>query len=189
MDEILDEVWNLLDSGANAGKQRSPFTMLQAATHGLDGAPAVRTVVLRRIVRAQRSLMFHTDLRSTKVAELRRDARIAIIGCDLDAGKQLRLTGTARIVEDLRDTLPVWESSRPRTLIVYRTPVAPGTPVSTPEEAHPPADSAATGGFEHFCLIEITVSGIDYLHLAPKGHVRARFRFEEESWRGQWLAP
>ncbi|MDR5820723.1 pyridoxamine 5'-phosphate oxidase family protein [Caballeronia sp. LZ043] len=187
MDEILDEVWTLLDSGANAGAQRSPFTMLQAATHGLDGTPAVRTVVLRRTCRAQRSLMFHTDLRSTKVAELRRDARIALIGCDMDAGKQLRLTGTARIVEDPRDTRPVWEASRPRTLIVYRAPVAPGTPVSTPAEAHP--DPATTDGFEHFCLIEIAVSGIDYLHLAPEGHVRARFHFDAGSWRGQWLAP
>jgi hypothetical protein len=165
--------------------------MLQAATVGRDGAPAVRTVVLRRICRAQRSLMFHTDLRSAKIAELRRDARIAIVGCDLVAGKQLRLTATARILEDPRDTRAVWESGRPRTLIVYRTPFAPATPVSSPAAAHAAAasDAANPDGFENFCLVDVTVAEIDYLHLAPNGHVRARFSFDEGKWRGQWVAP
>ncbi|MEM5317721.1 pyridoxamine 5'-phosphate oxidase family protein [Paraburkholderia sp. JHI869] len=192
MDQIVDAVWAHLHAGANAGKERSPFTMLQAATIALDGAPAVRTVVLRRVSRERRSVMFHTDVRSTKVAELRRDARISLVGCDLDAGIQMRLHGVARIVEAPAETRAVWNSSRPRTLIVYRTPLAPATPVASPAEAHattPAGDIDPSAGFENFCLIDVTVSRIDYLDLNPAGHMRASLVFEEGKWRGTWLAP
>ncbi|HKR42880.1 MAG TPA: pyridoxamine 5'-phosphate oxidase family protein [Paraburkholderia sp.] len=192
MDRIVDEVWARLHAGANAGKERSPFTMLQVATIALDGAPAVRTVVLRRVSRELRSVMFHTDVRSTKVAELRRDPRISLVGCDLDGGIQIRLHGIAKIVETPSETRAVWDSSRLRTLIVYRTPLAPATPVASPVEAHAAThaeDSDSSAGFENFCLIETTVSRIDYLDLNPAGHRRASLVFEEGKWRGTWLAP
>ncbi|WP_321931060.1 pyridoxamine 5'-phosphate oxidase family protein [Paraburkholderia guartelaensis] len=192
MDQIVDEVWARLHAGANAGKERSPFTMLQVATIALDGAPAVRTVVLRRVSREQRSVMFHTDVRSTKVSELRRDPRISLVGCDLDGGIQVRLHGVARIVETPSETRAAWNSSRPRTLIVYRTPLAPATPVASPAEAHattPAEDLDSSAGFENFCLIDVTVSRVDYLDLNPAGHRRASLVFEDGKWRGTWLAP
>ncbi|WP_321917973.1 pyridoxamine 5'-phosphate oxidase family protein [Paraburkholderia sp. J11-2] len=192
MDQIVDAVWARLHACANAGKERSPFTMLQAATIGLDGAPAVRTVVLRRAAREQRAVMFHTDVRSTKVAELRRDSRISLIGCDLDAGVQIRLYGVARLVEAPSETRAAWNASRPRTLIVYRTPLAPATPVASPAETHAAAhgeDLDPTDGFENFCLVEVTVSRIDYLDLNPAGHMRASLVFDEGKWRGTWIAP
>ena len=192
MDQIVDEVWARLHAGANAAKERSPFTMLQVATIALDGAPAVRTVVLRRVSREQRSVVFHTDVRSTKVSELRRDPRISLVGCDLDGGIQVRLHGVARIVETPSETRAAWNSSRPRTLIVYRTPLAPATPVASPAEAHAKThteDLDSSAGFENFCLIDVTVSRIDYLDLNPAGHMRASLVFEEGKWRGTWLAP
>lgn len=192
LDPIADEVWRLLSAGANAGKTRSPFTMLQAATIGLDGSPRVRTVVLRRVCREQRSVMFHTDVRSAKVAELRHDARIALVGCDLDAGIQIRLHGSARIVDAPHETRDIWNASRPRTLIVYRTPLAPATPVASPAEAHATTageDIDSSAGFENFCLIDVAVSKIDYLDLNPAGHVRASFTFDAGAWRGEWIAP
>lgn len=192
MDQIVDAVWARLYAGANAGKERSPFTMLQAATIALDGAPAVRTVVLRHASREQRSVMFHTDVRSTKVAELRRDPRISLVACDLDGGVQIRLHGVARIVEAPAETRAAWNASRPRTLIVYRTPVAPATPVASPADAHATThaeDLDSSAGFDNFCLIEVTVSRIDYLDLNPAGHMRASFVCEEGKWRGTWIAP
>ncbi|MFM0095837.1 pyridoxamine 5'-phosphate oxidase family protein [Paraburkholderia nemoris] len=192
MDEIVDQIWNLLHAGANAGIERSPFTMLQAATVGVDGAPAVRNVVLRRASREERSLVFHTDVRSQKVAELRKDARISIVGSDLDAGIQIRLQGIARIVEDPEETRPAWNLSRPRSLIVYRTPLIPGTPVASPEDAFAKADPGEDGesaGFENFCLIDVSISKIDYLNLHPSGHVRVSLEYDGERWRRKWVAP
>ena len=52
LSQTCDRLWSCLESGVNA--QRSPFTMVQAATLRLDGAPKVRTIVLRQVSRADR---------------------------------------------------------------------------------------------------------------------------------------
>ncbi|CAE6846157.1 pyridoxamine 5'-phosphate oxidase family protein [Paraburkholderia sp. SEWSISQ10-3 4] len=192
MDEIVDEIWNLLHAGANVGREHSPFTVLQAATVGVDGAPAVRNVVLRRASREDRSVTFHTDVRSQKVTELRKDARISIVGSDFESGIQIRLQGIARIIEDPEKTKPAWNLSRPRTLIVYSTPHIPGTPVASPEDAYAKTDAGVDGesvGFENFCLIDVRISKIDYLNLYSTGHVRASLEHDGERWCGKWVAP
>ncbi|WP_414449133.1 pyridoxamine 5'-phosphate oxidase family protein [Burkholderia sp. 22PA0099] len=189
MINLLDRIWNLLDEGANAGRERSPFTMLQAATLGLDGAPQVRTVVLRGVDRAARTLMFHTDARSAKAAEIARDGRLALVGCDLANGLQIRAEGVASLRASEAERLAIWRSSRPRTLILYRAPLPPGTPVAEPTDAHPPAapDGAeidAMEGFAQFAVIDVRIDAIDWLDLAADGHRRARFVYDAEGGQG-----
>lgn len=192
MQKILDRIWALLTAGANAGKERSPFTMVQIATLGLDGAPKVRTVVLRQVNRDQRTVTFHTDIRSEKVAELKKDPRIAVVACNLDAGLQIRLEGIARIVDHGERKDAVWNASRLRTLILYRAPLPPGTPIGSPDDAHVALewdDAERSTGIENFCLVDIEVSHIDYLDLSPDGHVRVRFIRDADSWQGIWVSP
>ncbi|WP_213303247.1 pyridoxamine 5'-phosphate oxidase family protein [Paraburkholderia sacchari] len=195
MSEIVDRVWLMLDSGANAGAHggaaRSPFTMLQAATIGLDGAPKVRTIVLRGASTEGSTLTFYTDVRSEKVAELRRDSRISLVGCDLGAGIQIRLGGVARLAASLEERLALWNVSRPHSLIVYRAALTPGTTIALPQEAYiasaSPTDSMA--GFESFCVITVDVQKIDYLDLSPDGHKRAQFSRCSGAWQGDWVVP
>ena len=118
--------------------------MLQAATLGVDGAPKVRTIVLRQVNRADRVLSFHTDARSEKVAELCRDPRIALVANDLDALVQIRVEGAASICDDEAQRRAVWQASRPHTLLLlYRAPLPPGTPVASPEAAQVPASQGS----------------------------------------------
>ncbi|MDR3100313.1 MAG: pyridoxamine 5'-phosphate oxidase family protein [Paraburkholderia sp.] len=195
MREIVGCVWSMLSAGANAGARvaaaRSPFTLLQAATVGLDGAPRVRTIVLRGASEEKSTLTFHTDVRSEKVAELEKDSRIALVGCDLNAGIQIRLEGVARLAASVEERLALWSISRPHSLIVYRAARTPGTPIALPQEAHVasarPADSMA--GFENFCLVTVDVQKIDYLDLSPDGHKRAQFSRRNGAWQGGWVAP
>ncbi|WP_321802711.1 pyridoxamine 5'-phosphate oxidase family protein [Burkholderia sp. BCC1993] len=190
--ETYDRLWSCLESGVSA--QRSPFTMLQAATLGLDGAPKVRTIVLRQVSRADRLLSFNTDARSQKVAELRRDARIAIVANDLDSLVQIRAEGVASICDDEAQRRAVWQSSRPHTLLLYRAPLRPGTPIESPDEAHVTAgattETATTDdGYRNFCLLHVTVTRIDWLELARSGHRRAVFDLNDEGYEGRWVAP
>ncbi|HEX7910521.1 MAG TPA: pyridoxamine 5'-phosphate oxidase family protein [Paraburkholderia sp.] len=190
--DLLNRIWSLLSSGANAGAARSPFSMLQAATVGLDGAPKARTIVLREVKKDEASLTFHTDARSEKVSELRKDSRIALTGCDLDAGIQIRAEGVARIVDSVDERRAFWSASRPRSLIVYRAPLVPGTVIRLPQDAHAIAGQEEvdpSAGFENFCLVTVEVSRLDYLDLSPNGHVRARFVRENGTWHGSWVAP
>ncbi|WP_175729646.1 pyridoxamine 5'-phosphate oxidase family protein [Burkholderia ambifaria] len=188
--QTCDRLWSCLESGV--GTQRSPFTMVQAATLGLDGAPKVRTIVLRQVSRADRLLAFHTDARSEKVAELRRDPRIAVVANDLDALVQIRAEGVASICDDEAQRRAIWQSSRPHTLLLYRAPLRPGTPVESPEEAHAtpsPGDAPTDDGYRNFCLVHVTVTRIDWLELARGGHRRAIFDLNDDGYAGRWIAP
>ncbi|WP_175655334.1 pyridoxamine 5'-phosphate oxidase family protein [Burkholderia ambifaria] len=188
--QTYDRLWSCLESGV--GTQRSPFTMMQAATLGLDGAPKVRTIVLRQVSRADRLLAFHTDARSEKVAELRRDPRIAVVANDLDALVQIRAEGVASICDDEAQRRAIWQSSRPHTLLLYRAPLRPGTPVESPEEAHAtpsPGDAPTDDGYRNFCLVHVTVTRIDWLELARGGHRRAIFDLNDDGYEGRWIAP
>ncbi|WP_175704662.1 pyridoxamine 5'-phosphate oxidase family protein [Burkholderia ambifaria] len=188
--QTYDRLWSCLESGI--GTQRSPFTMVQAATLGLDGAPKVRTIVLRQVNRADRLLTFHTDVRSEKVAELRRDPRIAVIANDLDALVQIRAEGVASICDDEAQRRAIWQSSRPHTLLLYRAPLRPGTPIESPEEAHvtpSQGDAPTDDGYRNFCLVHVTVTRIDWLELARAGHRRAIFDVNDDGYKGRWIAP
>ncbi|MBN3731192.1 pyridoxamine 5'-phosphate oxidase family protein [Burkholderia sp. Tr-20390] len=188
--QTYERLWSCLESGVSA--QRSPFTTLQAATLGVDGAPKVRTIVLRQVSRADRVLSFHTDARSEKVAELRRDPRIALVANDLDALVQIRVEGAASICDDEAQRRAVWQASRPHTLLLYRAPLPPGTPVASPEAAHVPASQGAAStddGYDNFCLLHVTVTRIDWLELARTGHRRAVFDLHERGYEGRWVAP
>ncbi|MGS0896916.1 pyridoxamine 5'-phosphate oxidase family protein [Burkholderia stagnalis] len=185
--ETYDRLWSCLESGVSA--QRSPFTMLQAATLGLDGAPKVRTIVLRQVSRTDRMLSFHTDARSEKVAELRRDPRIALVANDLDALVQIRAEGVASICDDEARRRAIWQSSRLHTLLLYRAPLPPGTPVESPEAAHVDSAAQAGDGYENFCLLHVAVKRIDWLELARAGHRRAKFDLKEGGYEGRWIAP
>ena len=185
--QTYDRLWSCLESGVNV--QRSPFTMLQAATLGLDGAPKVRTIVLRQVNRVGRVLSFHTDARSAKVAELRRDPRLSIVANDLDALVQIRAEGVASICDDEAQRRAIWEASRPHTLLLYRAPLPPGTPVVSPEAAHLDSTAPTADGYENFCLIHMTVTRIDWLELARAGHRRAVFELNERGYEARWIAP
>ncbi|TCW83122.1 pyridoxamine 5'-phosphate oxidase [Burkholderia sp. SRS-46] len=190
LQSTYDRLWTQLESGVSV--QRSPFTMLQAATLGLDGAPKVRTVVLRQVRRAARLLSFHTDMRSEKVAELRRDPRIALVGVDLDGLVQIRIEGIASICTDDAERRAIWQSSRPHTLLLYRAPLPPGTPVESPHDAHPSGDASAPAtddGYANFCLLHVTAARIDFLDLAASGHRRAVFELRADGYDGRWVAP
>lgn len=182
-----DRVWSCLEAGVSV--QRSPFTMLQAATLGIDGAPKVRTIVLRQVSRADRVLSFHTDARSEKVAELRRDPRMSIVANDLDSLVQIRAEGVAAICDDEAQRRAIWQSSRPHTLLLYRAPLPPGTPVESPEDAHVDGTAPTGDGYENFCLIHMTITRVDWLELARAGHRRAVFDLHEGGYEGRWIAP
>ncbi|MFJ3057292.1 pyridoxamine 5'-phosphate oxidase family protein [Herbaspirillum sp. NPDC087042] len=186
LSEVLSTTWSALHLGASP--VRSPFTIWQFATLGLDGAPQVRSIVLRGLDEEARTLSFHTDCRSPKIAEIAADDRVSLAAVDLDSYRQLRVTGRARVVGDAGRRQAMWSAARPHTLILYQAPLVPGTPVVAPEEAQAPADAGA-GGFLNFALIDVELQSLELLDLTPGQHRRALFRWEDGQWRGQWIAP
>ena len=62
------------------------------------------------------AVSFFTDLRSTKIKEMRRQPRVSLIGYDADAGFQIRLEGKATIDKEGREKAAAWAVCRSQSL-------------------------------------------------------------------------
>lgn len=190
-DPMLAAAFDRLAEGAGPGK--SPYSMVYAATSGLDGRPRLRTVVMRRFDAETGAIWFNTDLRSPKAAELGADPRISILGYDRDAGFQIRVEGAATLHRDAPGKQTAWEASADRSRICYRHGYAPSSTLDTPELGDPteamraPDDHEA--GFENFGAVEVRMETIDILDLARSGHRRSFFKRTTDGWTGEWRAP
>ena len=190
LSDVYRGIWEHLIAGVRDDSH--PFAQLQAATCGLDGSPNIRTVALRRVSEPEKLIVFHTDLRSPKLAELGNNPRIALLALDPSRKLQARVFGTARVLRDGPIRADAWNSSSDRDLILYRTSLAPGTPINQPDDAfgetHPVA--GPDEGFAHFCVVEVAVARIDWLdESAAQRPVRARFELDGDAWTSDWVAP
>lgn len=166
--------------------RRCPFHTPTLATIGADGAPELRTLVLRGFDPAARTLRLHTDARSGKVAELARDPRCALHFYDPTAKLQLRIAGHAAVHG--KDTIAdaAWTASRDFSRMCYAISPAPGTKVDAP----PAAPRDAEAGRDVFRVILLRFDRLEWLELAAGGHRRARFTWgKDDAPDACWLVP
>jgi pyridoxamine 5'-phosphate oxidase len=185
LDATLKEAWLLLVRGA--ADRRAAFHTPQVASIGLDGTPKVRTVVLRHTDSAARTLRFHTDLRTAKVAEVAQNPHVQVLAYDPGYKIQLRISGTAKIHRDDGYAQSAWQRSQPQSQLCYRQDAAPGQAGGDPAVLLSPG---AHDGQQNFAAVEISVCEIEWLYLAGKGHRRARFTWDGNgALAATWLAP
>lgn len=158
--------------------QAHAFRVMGLAT--VDGDVAdLRSVVLREVLADERTLVFFTDARSPKVAQIQRQPVGTLLAWCTRLSWQLRL----RVLLEV-ETSGLAVSSRWARLKMtpaaqdYLSPLPPGAPV----EHHAPERSTR----EHFAVVNARVQSIDWLELHAEGHRRARF---DASGQGRWLAP
>ena len=169
-----------------AGDRRSAFHVPTLASIGRDGAPSLRSVILRGFEAPGRRLSIHTDRRSAKAAEIAADPRVMLHGHDPAAGMQLRIAGEATLHADDAIADAAWAASRETTRMTYATAHPPGTALPAPPAA--PRDAAAGRG--HFAALLLRIDSLDWLLLDPAGHRRARFAWEPDgAMTATWLAP
>ncbi|MCR6497471.1 pyridoxamine 5'-phosphate oxidase family protein [Shinella sp. CPCC 101442] len=184
---ILATIWERLDAAATS---RSPFNFLQLATTGADGAPQLRTIVLRGCNVERGTLSFVTDMRSPKIREIQDEPRVALVGFDPTASVQLRLSGKAAIVSDEAERRAMWEALRERTLILFDAPHAPGTVLGDGNQPLEAVEPSATGSaYDRFALVTVTLTRLEWLDLSPPDHIRYAFERQGADWRGTRLAP
>ena len=180
----LDRVWAALMTAARPS--RTPFTVLQLATSGLDGAPKVRSVILRSADAERGAVSFFTDVRSAKIEEMRHEPRVSLVGYDADAGFQIRLEGKATIDAEGPEKAVAWAACRSHTRALFRHPLPSGTPINAPAEAAPADD---VDGERHFAVIVVSIVRIGWLDISRPLHVHALFQRDGCDWRGGWVSP
>lgn len=183
LDLTLAEAFKLLTRGVV--DRRSAFRTIQVATVAADGAPEVRTVVLRAFEPAERRLRFHTDRRSGKFAQLGRDPRVMLHGYDPGAKIQLRMAGRATIHIDDAVADDAWARTAPMGRACYAITPGPGTVVAAPIAA--PEDQPHAR--DQFAAVRVTIDTLDWLWLSAHGHRRAHFAWAGGELASRWLVP
>lgn len=182
----LREAWRMLETGTR--DRRSAFHTPTLATIGRDGAPRLRTVVLRSVASEQALLRFHTDRRSAKVEELERDAAVQMHVYDPAAKLQLRLTGGASLHCDDTVASEAWAATAGPSRACYASEPGPGVDIDCGGAYVARFDSdRPDAGRANFCAVVVRLQTLEWLYLAHKGHRRARF--DLPSGNGRWLVP
>lgn len=188
LDAAWQHAWEQLARGC--ADRRHGFHLAQLATVDAEGAPDLRSVILRAADVETTALRVHSDARSTKCAQLAADGRAALLVYDARRKLQLRIRGRISLHGDDATAEAAWQAAKPMSRVCYRIEPGPGTAIATPDGyRHPePATDATDPGREHFRVLLLQAESLEWLYLAADGHRRARWQ-QSNGWRGEWLAP
>lgn len=168
--------------------RRSSARTPTLGTVDADGAPSQRTVVLRACAwRCPPEFLFHTDRRSTKIADIAASPAMSLHIYDAKSRTQLRFAGRGFIENADAVRRAQWQGQNEHAQRLYRSLPAPGVPMERPEALGFAEDPEQ--GWGNFTVLRMEVRLIDYLCLAREGHRRAQFRFGEETVDAGWVAP
>lgn len=185
--ETLARIWQELRSACS--QRDHDWRSATLATVGLDGGPQARTVILREADEAAGQLVFFTDRRSPKVAELGREPRACLVFWSRRLRWQLRVRAQVSLEFDGNAVEATWLRLRDSAAAGdYLAPAAPGTRLAVTgdaERANPaepfnsalhaiPADHAKLANHQ-LCIARAVIDTIDWLELDAAGHRRAIF--------------
>jgi len=177
-----EEIWKTLVR-ATVDKKH-PWRVVGFGTSGPDG-PQVRSVILRGVKPAERQLLFFTDSRSQKMADIAHDARVALLFWNPRSNTQLRVCGNAAPEASELIVNGHWERVPDYARKDYATLSAPGTSL---DSANSGLDLSAAR--RNFVVLNVVVQKIELLRLDREGHLRlALAPFTNGEWIEKGLIP
>jgi pyridoxamine 5'-phosphate oxidase len=192
--DLEKDCWIRLLNGSLKG--RDPMhnpTVANINEHGVN----LRTVVLRKVNTEEKTLTFHTDIRSGKWDELNKNDNISWLFYDTAGRYQIRVSGKANLHHNDTITDEAWVKSSPNARKIYMGNIAPskisemptsGVPAAF-ENAEPTIEQSETGR-KNFGLVITKVHWMEWLWLNSDGHRRASFTYNDDnSIEANWLVP
>jgi pyridoxamine 5'-phosphate oxidase len=196
LDLSFSKAWELLADGA-AHRTRAAHTPVVASVDAA-GNPHQRVMILREADATSRRLRFHTDSRSSKIAELESRKAVSVLIYDADEKIQLRLSGIATVETSSPMADVAWEESTLFARRCYMAERAPGDESDMPTSGLPariegkkPTEADIEPVRSNFAVILVIVDEIEFLYLANAGHRRAKWNWRDatQDWSGSWLVP
>ncbi|MBX7102459.1 MAG: pyridoxamine 5'-phosphate oxidase family protein [Gemmataceae bacterium] len=182
-------VQRMLGQGVASGHHSCHMAV--AATVGLDGGPKARIIVIRQFLSESRRIEFHTDVRSPKVTELRRDPRIALNFYDAESRSQMRLAARATINAGNDRARESWQLVPAVNRALFMSPFQPSGELTEGVvlDDMPIPDQTDESGFAHFAAVVCEFDEVDVLWLRAEGHLRSRLAWSPDGWRLFRLCP
>ena len=181
VEHILDRLCGAVSDPA------SPWRTPMLASLTADGGPTLRTVVLRAVQPAGRTLLVNTDRRSDKAGQIARRRQVELCFWNPATAQQIRIAGDARLDGTGPAADAAWSALPPEGRSIYRHGARPGTPIDRPGT---PARPAIDGDRDGFALVTVVWRRWDWIWLGPDSHWRARFRWDADGSRqAEWVVP
>ena len=196
-DDLLfaeDLCWRLLEEAVHNSKSG----MHQAVVASVQQELAVmRTVVLRRVDRADRRIYFHTDIRSEKVKDIHTHGMLSWLTYDQGYRTQLRMSGPTIIHHQDELCRAHWDKTAHSSRRGYLQSLKPGTPVNSVHDAFDEKRrhvkytmKESEAGFAFFAVVETTINWMEWYYTHHLGNRRAVFQYDANGLAlAQWQAP
>lgn len=192
--ELEKNCWINLLNGSLKG--RDPMHSPTVANTGVYGIN-MRTVVLRKVNTVEKTLTFHTDIRSGKWAELQENNNISWMFYDAAGRFQIRLAGKASLHQHDAIANVAWLKSTANSRKIYMGEIGPSAKSAKPTSGLPtafestdPTMEECEAGKQNFGVVITQVNWMEWLWLNSQGHRRASFNYNENnSFQAAWLIP
>jgi pyridoxamine 5'-phosphate oxidase len=183
----LLEAENLISDGVENSKSMFHTPVLSSF---VEKTISTRTVVLREFDSKNRTLRFHTDIRSGKIEELKENSISSVHGYDPDLKVQIRLKGKTSLHIDNEISKKAWAESREMSKMCYSVKDSPGNKISSPE----PFDLIKEEidielGYNNFAVLHFSYDSLEFLFLKGAGHRRSLFDWNSDQLESSWLIP
>lgn len=163
-------------------KKGHPFRYCTLATIDHNNTATLRTVVLRR-VEDDVKLIFYTDKRSLKISHIKENPKVSFLFYHPKKLLQLKFEGIASIITDDEELKKYWSGIPPNNRKDYTTTSAPGSTIKNPDNV------AYLEEENHFCMVQLEPSYIEFLKLKRPNHLRVGFSKNVDSWDSAFLVP
>ena len=189
--DIFIKVSELLENGA---KERDhDFHIMTFCTIGKEGVEA-RSVVLRNFDKDKNIIRFHTDYRSPKLDDIKKNPNTVCLVYSYKLKTQLRIKTISSIHYDDSIWNDSWDKTGLPSRKCYLTKYNPSSHIEENDDGLPlelkgktPTSEQSEEGKKNFCVVDNKITEIDYLYLKSSGHERMVLDFNNN--KSSWIAP
>ena len=147
----------------------------------------LRTVILRKVIKENRTIIFFTDFRSKKIKELSINNKVKIHIYDKKNQIQIQADGLAKIIRNSKNSKMIWDSLSTYSKAIYLTKNPPGTIIKNAKTNLEKLDH--NKGYGNFTIVNVEISKIYFLKLNSEINKKAMIKYENKNNKYHWLIP
>jgi len=183
LNKIEQLIWDFFQQGVK--NKKSAFHYPTIAT-GNERRFNLRTVILREVVRESHIIIFHTDIRSKKIEELKSNNRLYLHVYDKKNKIQIQAEGKAEIFNKVKLNELTWNSLSNNTKSAYLIKETPGIKIKSEKDFNYLDEKK---GFRNFAIVKVGIKKITFLNLNYDGNKKAFFEYGKNNIKYFWIVP